>query len=56
MPQLKSCGRVVVEAESRKISISPQANLSYNNSAVIFVLWKFMAAAGPLLPRERLQV
>lgn len=48
MPQLKSCGRVVVEAESMNISIIPQANISYNNSAVIFVLWKFMAAAGPL--------
>lgn len=49
MSQLQRGGRVVVVAESRKLSIIPQANISYNNSIVIVVLCQSGVAAMPLL-------
>lgn len=49
MSQLQRGGRVVVVAERRKISIIPQANISYNDSIVIVVLCRSVVAAMPLL-------
>lgn len=49
MSQLQRGEWVVVVAESRKISIIPQANISYDSSAVIIVLCQSVAAAMSLL-------
>lgn len=44
MPQLQRGGRVVVVAESRKISIVPQANISHNGSPVAALCQSAVAA------------